>query len=348
MIEFHCKSCGWKLRVPQAYAGKKGRCPKCKTVLRVPKSATRGTGPDAGVVGQPEVSSETSPYDLTLLEVPHEVKDKSETTGQPDSAEATYEQLRRLQGGLITSQDESIPQRRFPWIIDIFFYPLSKAGLSIILISVGIPFVLRLLTKLLQAFTLVFLPVLVFWILFIIAHWSLLLIFVLYVCWYAFECMRDSAAGGLRAPETAGIAPGLGDILRQTLRLVVCLLFYMSPALLYLAHTQRPDPILWLLYGCGGFLVPMGLLAVFMFDSLRAINPILVIGSIRSTFFQYCGLVVFCYALCLSIPLAAYFLLRVWTLGYVFLLIFFYLTLILAHLLGRFFWKYEDKLNWEV
>ena len=35
----------------------------------------------------------------------------------------------------------------------------------------------------------------------------------------------------------------------------------------------------------------MGLLACVMFDSIRALNPILLIGSILSTFFQYCGLV---------------------------------------------------------
>ena len=37
-----------------------------------------------------------------------------------------------------------------------------------------------------------------------------------------------------------------------------------------------------------------------------------------------------------------------WFLGYLFLLLSFYLGLILAHVLGRFFWNCRDKLNWEV
>ena len=41
-------------------------------------------------------------------------------------------------------------------------------------------------------------------------------------------------------------------------------------------------------------------------------------------------------------------LLRLWILGYLFMLVAFYLGLILAHLLGRFGYKYHDKLNWEV
>ena len=122
----------------------------------------------------------------------------------------------------------------------------------------------------------------------------------------------------------------------------------MLPSTFYLGSKQQlDDPIYWLLVGLGIFLFPMGLLAVAVFDSVRGINPILVIGSIFSTFFQYCGLVIFCYAFLLLIPLAGFFLLRLWILGYLFMLVAFYLGLILAHLLGRFGWKYRDKLNWE-
>jgi len=348
MIRFCCKSCGQKISVPEIQAGKKAKCPKCNAILTIPQPTTKGFGSDNGDVDRPKDSLESCPYDLTLLDVPHEIKDRSQPTEQPDSGQTAYEQLRRLQGGLITPQSEQIPQRRLPWIIDIFLYPFSKPGLTTILISAGIPFILRVLTKLLSAVILVFPPILVFLVLFIIVHWSLLVIFILYIYWYVFECIRDSTIGGLRAPETVGITPGLWDILRQTLKVIVCLLFFMLPALIYLGHTQRADPIAWLLYGCGGFLFPMGLLAVVVFDSLRALNPILVAGSICRTFIQYCGLVMLFYALCLLISFAAYFLLRVWFLGYLFLFIYFYLALILSHLLGRFYWKYQEKLNWEV
>jgi len=34
-IKFHCKNCGQGMGVPQAYAGKKGKCPKCKNLVLV-------------------------------------------------------------------------------------------------------------------------------------------------------------------------------------------------------------------------------------------------------------------------------------------------------------------------
>ena len=36
MIRFRCEQCGWAVRVPSAYAGKMGRCPSCKAVVRIP------------------------------------------------------------------------------------------------------------------------------------------------------------------------------------------------------------------------------------------------------------------------------------------------------------------------
>jgi len=342
MIEFRCKDCGWTLRVAEIHAGKKGRCPKCKSKLTVPKPP----GEEAGADTVEANGTKASPYDLTLLNVPEHVKPPSQQAGQPDSAETAYEHLRRLQGGSMTQQAEQIPRRRLPWAIDVLFYPLSKPGLMLIAVSAGVPFVLRVLTKFLAAFTLVFLPALVFLVIFIIVHWCVLIILVLYICWYVCECIRDSAAGGIRAPETAGVAPGLLDILRQALKSAVCLGFFMAPAMFYLGWTQRADAIFWFLYGCGGFLLPMGLLAVVMFDSIRVLNPMLIIGSIFSTFFLYCGLVIFCYGLCTAAAAAADFLLQSWTLGYLFLFVFFYLALIGAHLLGRFYWKYQDKLYW--
>jgi len=344
MIEFRCKNCGWTLRVPPAHAGKKGKCPKCGIVVTVPQPPTEDAVPDT----DESKGTKASPYDLTLLDVPEHIKVQSQQAGQPDSAETAYERLRRLQGGSITQKAEQIPRRKLLWIIDVLLYPLSKPGLTLIAVSAGIPFVLRILTKSLAALTMTFLPVLVFLVIFIILHWCSFVIFVLYVYWYVCECIRDSAAGGIRAPETAGIAPGLWDILLQTLKSVACLAFFMVPAMFYFGRAQRADTIFWVLYGCGGFLLPMGLLAVVMFDSLRALNPMLVIRSIFSTFFLYCGLVIFCYGLCMAVAVAGYFLLQSWILGYLFLFVSFYLALIGAHLLGRFYWRYQDKLNWEV
>ncbi len=37
MIRFNCKNCGQKISVPEVHAGKKGKCPKCKTIVVVPE-----------------------------------------------------------------------------------------------------------------------------------------------------------------------------------------------------------------------------------------------------------------------------------------------------------------------
>ena len=39
MINFNCTNCGQKINVPVMHAGKKGKCPKCKTMLVIPLSS---------------------------------------------------------------------------------------------------------------------------------------------------------------------------------------------------------------------------------------------------------------------------------------------------------------------
>ncbi|MHC4105977.1 MAG: hypothetical protein ACYSR9_13630, partial [Planctomycetota bacterium] len=93
---------------------------------------------------------------------------------------------------------------------------------------------------------------------------------------------------------------------------------------------------------------PMGLLSIVLFDSLDGLNPILIIGSVFSTFFQYFGMILLFFAIgALSIISVAY-LPHSWLFRLfpnIFLL---YMSIIYAHLLGRFYWKYQEKLNWEV
>jgi len=138
MIEFRCKNCGWALHVSPANAGKKGRCPKCNSILTVPQPQARGAESESSDAERSETGLKTSPYDLTLLDVPEHIKVQSQQAGQRHSAATAYEQLRRLQGGSMTQQAEQIPQRKLPWIIDVLFYPLSKPGLTLIAVSAGI------------------------------------------------------------------------------------------------------------------------------------------------------------------------------------------------------------------
>ena len=115
--------------------------------------------------------------------------------------------------------------------------------------------------------------------------------------------------------------------------------FFRNPIL------SQMNTVYWLLFVVGVFMLPMFLLAAVMFDSLVAFNPFLIIGSIASTFLPYCCLAVLFFV----IGLLMYYswrLPRIWSIiswG-----IDVYLMFIAAYILGRFFRRYEGRLNWEV
>jgi hypothetical protein len=62
MIAFACDGCSQKLKVKDALAGKKGKCPHCGKALRVPDRSREEISPDARTL-----ISADSP---TLLPVP--------------------------------------------------------------------------------------------------------------------------------------------------------------------------------------------------------------------------------------------------------------------------------------
>lgn len=341
-IRFKCPHCGSRLSVPADRAGRRGKCPRCKQALKVPEA------PEPPVVGVSEKSGSPEPalippaLDLALLDVPPTGTQET----YPDESQETYEQLRGMQGRYLLKDHEEPPERKLPWIIDIFLYPFNVSGLTMLGVTVGVPLLLRVLVYVLMACTALFPPAMVFWVLAIVVCWGGSFVLLLYMNWYACECIRDSARGAIRAPDTTAITPGLGDIFGRTFRVLLCVLVCVAPAVIYLIQTHQFDPVFWTLLGVGGFFLPMALLAVTMFESLAGLNPLLLVGSILSTFVPYCLLVPFCYTLIVLFPYAAYFVKEIGLPGYVVLFATYCLWLVLAHLLGRFYWKYEERLNW--
>ena len=107
----------------------------------------------------------------------------------------------------------------------------------------------------------------------------------------------------------------------------------------------------------------MALLAGTLFDAIHALNPIVIIVSIVRTLPRYLGLVLFfCIPLALVAAIIAnispqsavgmIFYLRILinyflTTAFIYKAIpLAYLTMIGAHLLGRFYWLHKDKLDW--
>ena len=182
-----------------------------------------------------------------------------------------------------------------------------------------------------------------------------------YIFYYFVECIRDSALGGIRAPDNTGSMPDKSDALSQLWDIFISIVIFWVPVLSYYfyktlsqqggaeqAYNPRTDLIYWLLLGYGIFFFPIGILALAMFNSSSAYNPVVWIVSIFSTFFQYCGLVLLFFLLYLLFSrIVATFqggLLN----RLLFTFLNMYIIMIAAHLLGRFYYNNSQKLNWEV
>lgn len=340
MIRFRCKGCGKGFGVPDADAGKKGRCPKCKRVVVVPNAQATSPYEKQSGSTEPQTVSNSLVRDLILLDVPQKDGIQEQQVSQRGIPDRGSEADEELEQGSATEEAEAGGKRGLPWIIDIFLYPASKPGLTNLAIMVTVPLALRIVQMMLGPFALVLaLPSLI-----------LDILIGLYICWYFAECVRDSAAGSTRAPEAFATVE-IGDMFSQSLALAACYLFFVAPAGLYFLYVHKIDIIFWLLVAYAVFFFPMGLLATVMFNSSAAFNPILWIASIFSTLVRYCGLVL----LISGVVWAARALANIQmgrvgtlTLGVLFNCIFLYVVFVVAHLLGRFYWCNEEKLDWDV
>jgi hypothetical protein len=328
IIRFTCNFCGQRIRTPKTYAGKKGKCPKCGQVIFVPKP-TVAAGDAASV--KPDAQTSASSIDL-LLNQPAQPRVAS-TQPEIPKDDGQFEMLRQSTGSFTL-----LPERNLPWLIDIFLYPANAQGMIFLAIAVFVPLLIQLIALFLCIFGLIF---------FIING-----LIGMYIYWFLAQCVRDSASGGLRAPETIAETPGLGELFWQLLEIISSLVVCAAPAAVYFDFTRRFDTAFWFLAGVGAFLYPMTLLAVIMFGSMDGLNPFIVIPSIFSTFFQYCGLPIFIAAIIFLYIQTVHFLPRNlfirMMLSPLLQAVELYLAMVAAHILGRFYFKYQKKLNWDV
>lgn len=345
IIEFNCENCDRVISVPKSHAGKQAICPKCHIQFIIPSPQFPDSEEMQEYSGDLIARTTDSTHGLTLLDVPEEYKLKDEPADEADTSEKAINQQQGSEEDLEAEETESTGRSKLPWFIDIFLYPISIPGLMHLGIFTIIPLVLSLIRMLLGPFKMAF------------AFPSLLINIAvgLYICWYITECVRDSAKGGRRAPE-AFASSGLGEMWSQSLHIIGCYLIFLCPALFYSYFTNKTDIVFWLLLVYGAFFFPMGLLACIMFDSVYGLNPLILIGSIFSTFFQYCGLVLLISGIILGLKVIQtiqtnnnqqeIFLMII--MGAIFSAILLYVAFVVAHLIGRFYWRYEEKLNWEV
>ena len=330
-VRFYCENCGYKSTVSESYAGKTIRCPQCYNIISIPTVESTGTTSQSSP-GKPETPSKHSDYDLTLLNISEKEKISTFQRGQTSISEETYECEPEI-------EEELIDERRLPWLIDIFLYPFSVPGLKSLAIFIGVPLLIDILWTIL--------PIQLSCLFGLVTIVINIVIFF-YIYWYFTECVRDSADGGVRAPEGVGSTPGFMGMFWQTVNVIGCLAIFFTPFVLYMLFAKRADIIFWLLLIYAVFLLPMGLLAVIMFDSAIGLNPRLLVRSISSTFFPYCGIV-----LLFVTPVVLIGMLytevqesRLWI--FIIRSVVTYLALVGAHILGRFYWRYQEKFNWNL
>ncbi|MHC4243381.1 MAG: TFIIB-type zinc ribbon-containing protein [Planctomycetota bacterium] len=326
-VRFNCENCGYKSAVSESYAGKNIRCPNCYYIIFISKTDSTGTT---------QTSSGYSDYDSSLLNIQEQNILKHRQMCEDIASEQTAE----------SEEEEEPPQetdpaalRKLPWVIDIFLYPFNWPGLKHLAIFILVPPLFNILAR--------FLPS-IFVYLVMIAGFIVNFLIFLYMYWYLVECVHESASGWVRAPLGFGGLPTLRDMFGQVVNIIGCLAVFFAPFVLYMLIAQKTGIIFWLLLISAVFLYPMALLSVLMHDSSHGLNFHKFTRSISNTFFPYCGLVLFLILTVVLISLIPSETTESPLGNCIFRFVIIYAAFIGAHLLGRFYWRYQDKLNWDL
>jgi len=334
VIKFRCENCGQKFSVHNNNAGKKGKCPKCKNILVVPE--IESTSPTSKQCNSEDskINSKYSAYDLSLLALPQKDKDQEPAPCHPDGSGNTTEYNQESE----ETAEETTALYRLPWFVDIFLYPISASGLVNLAILSFLPRMLPPLGHL--------------------DYWmhpppslAIIVILVGYLIYCLSDFICDSADGNRRAPDielSLSILTNAWELVWLILNTFICVAVCVGPLVAYLIITKQTDIIFWLLVTYGILYLPMVLLGLVLFDSLRALNPILIIASIFNVFLPYCGLVLLFFAVSGVIAIILVIMPQSFITSYLLSVVCIYLAMIMAHLLGRFCYKYREKLNWEV
>lgn len=278
-------------------------------------------------------------HDAALLDIGPKDKAADEAASRGHASDGRAENGREPGDRSARPEAGPVRARRLPWPIDVILYPLSVTGLVHL---VGLWLLLFFLCPRVMSLGLgtEYVP-------FVYA------LPVGYALYYFAECIRTRAAGGRHVPDY-WMNPGDSskwDCLSQMFDMVGCIALCFCPVSVYYIVREQVDGVYWLLLAGGGFFFPMVLLAVVLFDSLSALNPILIGGSILRTFVPYCGLVLLlCGGVLLSVtigfPLNGFHPLPM--VPFVLWLVQLYMIFVAIALLGDFYQRYKDRLYWAV
>jgi len=166
--------------------------------------------------------------------------------------------------------------------------------------------------------------------------------------WYLCECVRDSSDGNTISPSLLGNTDDLQAMIEQYFYIAICWGIFILPSILYIQFTKHADTVFYILTAYGVLCFPMAILRVILFDSLSALNPVGLIWSILKTIPFYLGLLLIIAAV--TSPFI-FILSRAGNssfIGFISILFLSYISMVFAHLLGRFYYRYQNILKWDI
>ncbi len=358
MIRFCCEHCGHKISVRDEHAGKRGKCPRCADVVTVPDKSLfvdfccENCGEKISAVRTRAGKKGKCPNCKLPVAIPKKSEHASPAQRPQAPAQEFKEEVisglsleeRQILGGETRADEtEQTGERKLPWLINAFIYPISASGMihlalfviSPLLFSLFIRFIEYMLKphlglatgEITEPITIIF-----------------YVIFYSYVCYYIADCVIGSSRGRQRAVDlTMPNTISIGDFVSEAFIIIGSIAICLSPMLLYSFLAKRNDLWFWALSAYGVFFLPMSLLRGIMFDAFDALNPIEIIRSICRAFLPYWGLVLFFLVvggfIAEGIPRLPF-----WEFLKQALKV--YLVFVLAHRLGWFYWWHKDKLKW--
>ena len=219
-----------------------------------------------------------------------------------------------------------------------FVYPFKGSGIFLLIAATAVFSVLSLLS----------------W--FVCAMQLLKMLLTGYLCAYYISVIASSAAGEEELPDWPDFTSLWDDILRPGLLIAAALLVSFAPLLVYgrsrgswflflnadLMGYEGAALVVWgLLY------LPMSLVAIALFDSVAALNPVTIIGAIAKIPLRYLLACVLFLVVYLVNVLAAVLMLLVPILGMAIQIFFsLYMMLVAMRILGLIYHANARKLGW--
>ena len=285
-IKFTCPSCGKGLRVADEMAGKHGRCPHCKNPISIPLS---GELPETKEKIEPEEEEELR---LVKEEIPPDVRrcpgcgilvDKSARTCPGCGTDLLTGQ--KFIKAKSLAREKAPPVGAHPaafWaaLPYALAYPFNPKGLALLVGGT------------------IFFTLLRFGIRVPILGLLVAIFTVGYLATYMFSIIGTTANAEDLPPDWPSISHWIDDTLYPFGLLIAAILVSLGPFFVYKAVCVVKDiptqnAIIWLLLIYAILYLPMALIAMAIFRSFAALNPVLIISSILKVPLQYLGALIF-------------------------------------------------------